>query len=126
MAATTDALLIAAQELSLPELDRLADGLAVLRARRAVEADQPGDDDLIGLIRAAVPLGLLRRAADLRRKRRAGVLSPDEHDELVSLTDLIEQRNARRLLYLAQLAHRRGRTLEQTIADLGIQAPEIE
>ena len=126
MAVSADALLRAAQQLSLAELDRLADGLAVLRARRAIETNPQSEAELIRQIREAVPPVLLHRAATLRRKRRAGKLTPEEHDELVRLTDLIEQLTARRVLHLAQLAQQRGVTLEQAMADLGLRAPAVE
>ena len=126
MAATADALLRAAQQLSLAELDRLADGLAVLRARRAIETSQESETELIRLIRETVPPVLLHRAGELRSKRRSDGLTPGEHDELVRLTDLIEQLNARRVLHLAQLAQQRGVTLEQAMAALGLRAPDVE
>jgi hypothetical protein len=126
MTATSDALVQAAQALSFPELEHLVDRLVVLRTRRAIEDSRTSEADLITLIHEAVPSVLLRRSGELRAKRRAGKLAETERDELVRLTDLIEQLNAQRVLHLAQLAHLRGVTLEQAMAELGIHAPAIE
>jgi hypothetical protein len=56
----------------------------------------------------------------LAGKRSAETLSPAEHDELLALTHLIEEANARRLGHLLELARLRGVTLDEVVRDLGI------
>jgi len=61
-----------------------------------------------------------RRYNDLVAKRRAGDLSPDEHAELVGLSDQVEEANARRVGRLVELARLRGISPSALLSDLGI------
>jgi len=56
-------------------------------------------------------------------KRRAEMLSPDEQEDLIRLSDEIEEANARRIGHLVELARLRGMNLSALMAELGITAP---
>ncbi len=56
-------------------------------------------------------------------KRRAETLTHDEQQELIALSDRIEEANARRIEYLVELARLRGTTLDELMGQLGIKAP---
>ena len=61
------------------------------------------------------------RYDQLLAKRRTETLTPEELDELISLSDQIEAANVRRIKYLAELARLRNSTVSALIAELGIK-----
>lgn len=54
-------------------------------------------------------------------KRQAETLTPEELDELISLSDQIEAANVRRVKYLAELARLRNTSVSVLITELGIR-----
>ncbi len=79
--------------------------------------------ELLQRINAGPGEDVWRRYHDLVAKRRADALSPDEHAELIGLSDQIEQANASRLGHLVELARLRGTSLPVLMHELGITAP---
>jgi hypothetical protein len=94
----------------------------VLRAvRERLGAPANGDEtDLIQRINAGLPAATWRRYHELAAKRQAETLSPAEQQELIGLSDRIEQANAQRMRSLSDLARLRGTTLEQLLSEFGI------
>ena len=64
-----------------------------------------------------------QRYHELVTKRRAESLTPNEHQELLTLTDQLENANARRVANLIELAKLRNTSLEALMRDLDITAP---
>lgn len=64
-----------------------------------------------------------RRYNELIAKRRAEILTPDEHAALIALSDQIEELNARRIECLAALARLRQTSLSALMQQLGITTP---
>ena len=64
-----------------------------------------------------------RRYHELVARRRAETLTEAEYEELVSLTDEVELANARRMENLAELAKLRRASLDDLMAELGLQDP---
>ena len=64
-----------------------------------------------------------RRYTELIAKRRAETLTPDEHAALITLSDQIEELNARRIEFLAELARLRQTSLSEIMRQLGIKSP---
>lgn len=60
---------------------------------------------------------------ELIAKRRAEILTPEEHATLITLSDQIEEANARRIEALAELARLRQTSLEELMSDLGLKEP---
>lgn len=54
-------------------------------------------------------------------RRRTGELTPEEHQELLRLTEEAEQLQAERIERLAQLARLRGKPLRAIMDELGIR-----
>ncbi len=54
-------------------------------------------------------------------KRQAETLTADEHQRLIEISDQLEALNIERIQALVQLAGLRQQSLEDTMADLGIQ-----
>lgn len=57
--------------------------------------------------------------------RQDGHLSEAEHQELLSLSDRLEQANAKRMGVLAELAKRRQVPVEQLMHEVGITQPTL-
>lgn len=56
-------------------------------------------------------------------KRQVETIIPEEMEEVIQITDQIEQRDAQRLAALVELAQLRGATLDALMATLGIPPP---
>lgn len=56
-------------------------------------------------------------------RRRAESLTPAEQQELIRMSDLLENANARRIANLIELAKLRGASLEAVMRELDISAP---
>lgn len=64
-----------------------------------------------------------QRYDELIGRRQAETLTPDEHDELLHLSDEAERIHAERIAALATLAQLRQTTLPHLMHDLGITSP---
>lgn len=53
-------------------------------------------------------------------RRQAETLTPDEQTELIALSDRLEEANAQRIGYLAELARVRHTTLDAVMSELGL------
>src|SRR5688500_4241180 len=76
--------------------------------------------DLLRQINVGLPAESWALYRQLLGKRDAEALTPAEQQQLVDLSDAIEEANARRLGHLAELARLRGVELETLLRDLGI------
>lgn len=82
---------------------------------------KPVETRLLRKINQDLPSDLRQRYSDLIEKREAEALTPEEHTELLDLTDRVEQLEARRVKYLAKLARLRNATVTELIQELGIR-----
>ena len=115
-------LLKAVEQLDLPELEQFVAQVIALRARRQAPTLPAAEADLLARINQALPVEIQQRYDELVAKRRAEHLSPEEHAELLRLTDQIEQREAERVQQFGQLAQVRGVSLSRLLHDLGLHA----
>ncbi|MBM4467689.1 MAG: STAS/SEC14 domain-containing protein [Chloroflexi bacterium] len=120
---STDELLKAAGQLSQTELEQFALQIVALRARRQAPSLPQGEAGLLFKINRGLPPAVQKRYDELVAKRRAESLTSDEYDELLRLTDQIENLEARRVEYLAELARLRQTSLTELMEDLGIRPP---
>ncbi len=79
--------------------------------------------ELLTKIRQGIPADLQRRFDDLIGKRRGRTISQAEYEELLRLTEQIEDLDARRVEYLAELARLRETTVPVLMKDLGLKTP---
>jgi len=114
----------AAEQLSPEELERFADEVAALRARRKAPLLTPDESTLFALINRSLAEADRRRLEELGRQRSDETLTPDEHRELLTLQQRLEARHVDRMRALAQLAELRGVTLTTVMDQLGIQFPD--
>ena len=120
---TLDEFLNAANQLSEPELDALLKQLWLLRARRRAPILPEQETHLLTQINQGIPADLHQLYQALTDKRDAETLTDEEYEELLQLSDRIEQITAQRLEALVNLATLRQVPLPQLMDDLGIQSP---
>ena len=118
-----DELLKAVEQLSLPELEQFVLQVIALQARRKAPSLPQDEAKLLLKINQGVPPDIQKRYDELIAKRRAETLTPDEHSELLRLTDQVEETEAKRMEYMAELARLRKTSLTALMKDLGIRPP---
>lgn len=118
-----DALLNGVEQMNTQDLERFANQVLVIRARRRAPTLPRRESELLQQINQRLPVELEHKFGVLTAKRRSETLTPDEHQELLELVDEIEQRDAKRVEYLAELAQLRNVPLRTLMAQLGIQPP---
>ena len=116
-------ILKAIDQLDEQELDELVSGVLKLRAQRRAPALSKEESELLLRINEGTPPGLRTRYWELIEKRRDETLTPDEYQELLQLTELVEGLQVERVRNLVKLAQLRGVTLDQLMQDLGIKPP---
>ncbi len=116
-------LLKAVEQLTRPERDRFVDDVAALRVSTRAPRLSRTESDLLTKINQGVPADLQSRYDGLITKRRGGTISEDEYNELLRLTEEVEDLDARRVEYLAELARLRETTVPALMQDLGITTP---
>ncbi|HEY1376531.1 MAG TPA: hypothetical protein VGF55_07040 [Gemmataceae bacterium] len=116
-----DDLLDAARQLDPDEFGRFVARVLDLRAERQAPRLSAAEADLLLRINAGLPDELRQRWDELGQKRRAETLTPDEHADLLRLTEEVERRQADRLAALTELAQLRRVSLAAVMDQLGVQ-----
>ena len=114
-------ILNAALQLPRPELERFAARLFALKAREETPNLSEAETRLLLKINQDIPPLARRRMNGLIEKRSAGVITPDELEELIQLTEQSEEIGVERLQCLAELAALRNVTLDELMRQLGIK-----
>jgi hypothetical protein len=83
------------------------------------------EGNLLQKIGQTLPPAIQQRYNDLRAKLQAETLTPAEHQELLNLTDIMEQFDAERLQHLLALAQLRQVSLPELMEQLNISAPAV-
>lgn len=114
---SSEELLKAVEQLSPPDLEKFVSQVLVLQAQRKAESE------LLQKIHQSIPSDTQNYYDELIAKRQAETLTPEEHSELLHLTEQIEKLQAQRIEYLAELARLRGTSLTALMENLGIPMP---
>ncbi len=120
---STEQLLRAVEQLPPDELTTFVDQILALHARRESPHLNQSEAALLQQINQALPDDVQRRFDALVVKRQTERITPGELQELIRLTEQIEQQDARRLAALGDLARVRGTTVPVLMDTLGIQPP---
>jgi hypothetical protein len=121
---STEQLLQAVERLPASELDAFVARVNALRARREVPRLSQEETSLLLLInRARLEPDQQARFDELVAKRQDETISAEELQELIQVTDAIEQHDVERLEALRDLAQLRGITVPELMDSLGIKAP---
>lgn len=121
---STDQILSAMEQLSPAELKKLVPQVIALGAARRAPHLEPEESKLLTRVNEGLPADLKSRLPELEEKRDTGLLTETEAEELLTLSDRVEQLHAERLEALADLAKLRGITLTALMDQLGIRFPD--
>jgi hypothetical protein len=120
---STEQLLRAVERLPPQDLEAFVAQVIALRAQRSAPHLSPEETALLRHINASLAPDLQRHFDELIAKRQAETISPNELQELVQLTEQIEEQDAQRLAALGDLARLRKMTIPALMDLLGIRAP---
>lgn len=121
---SADDLLRAIQRLGMREREQLLARILVLRAKRSAPSLPARETELLLKINQGLPEQDTHRYQALMGKRRAGTLTPEEHRELLRLTDMAEAIQAERVRNLSELARLRRTSVSAVMDELGLQPAE--
>src|SRR5437870_12981635 len=117
---TMEDLLAALEGLEPAEADKVSRHLLHLQARRKAPHLSEREAELLHEIYRARRPGFQERFHELNARRRAFVLTPAEHEELLQLVDEAEAFTVRRLEALVELAQLRQIPLSRLMKQLGL------
>ena len=118
---STEQLLHAVERLPPQELATFVAQVLALRAQRAAPHLSQAETALLLQINRVVPADRQRRFDELVAKRQAETITPDELQELIAITDQIEERDGQRLAALVELAQLRQTSVSTLMDALGIK-----
>jgi hypothetical protein len=120
---SSEELLKVVAQLSLPDLERFVSQVILLQAQRKTSNLPQAEAELLLKINQGIPSDTQKYYDELITKREAETLTPDQHNQLLELTEQIEKLQAQRIEYLAELARLRKTSLTALMENLGIQMP---
>jgi hypothetical protein len=115
-----DKLVEGLEQLDDQDLNEVVDRLIAAQARRQAPHLSKLESDLFAVINRGLAEGEQRRLDELISRRKQELLTPDEHAELVSWIERIEQLDAERVEALIALARFRNVSVHTLMAQLGI------
>jgi hypothetical protein len=87
-------------------------------------ANQNVEPELLMKINQRLPAALQARFDELVARRQDEILTIEEHEELLRLTEQVEFMDVTRIEALAELAQLRGISVDELMNQLGIRPPE--
>jgi hypothetical protein len=119
---TQSDLLQAASQLPPQELEDFVAEITAIYRQRQASARSP-EEALIETIHRSLSPKLQARWDELIRKRDEASLIPIEYDELLELTEQVEELNVQRITALSTLAQSRGLDLRSMMQELNLPEP---
>lgn len=113
-------LLVGVQQLDSTAFEQFVDQVMLLRAKRRASSLPKDEAELLQQINQGLPEETQVRFAELKSKRQEETLTADEHDELLSIVDKIEERDTERLHALTKLAEIRNLSVRSLLEQLGL------
>jgi Na+/phosphate symporter len=117
-------ILDAVKQLPPNELEDFVNQVLIFQAQRRTDNLPDIELRLLKNIYRKFPPKKFASLNQLREKLEKADLSENEYSELTSLTDSLEEFQARRVKNLVELAKIRGLKLEEMMAQLGIKFPD--
>jgi hypothetical protein len=114
-------LLQAVQQLSLPELEQFVTDLIAVKAKKKAPHLSHNEAELLLKINQGISPNLEQDYQNLIDKKNQEVLTDAEYQELIKLTDIVENYQAQRLEYLVKLAQLRQVSLSDLMTQLEIK-----
>ena len=116
-------LLDSAAQLDTPELEYLVSEVLALQAKRRAPCLSKDEAARLQKINQGLPPDVQHQYDTLIEKLQEETLTSDEHQELITMNDQIEESDAERVKNLATLAQLRNVSITALMKDLGIQSP---
>ena len=117
---SSEQLLNAAGQMPRREFNRFVEAVLRLRANHERGKLSVGEAELLSKINQPVPADVQQRYDELIERRDARLLSTDEQQELLCLTDQVELLEAERMKRLIELAQLRQVSLDEVFKQLGL------
>jgi hypothetical protein len=107
-------------QLDTSELENFAFRINAALAQRKAPNLSERETELLQRINQGLPERIYQRSQELSGKLEDETLAEEEHRELLSLVELIEQADAERMNYLVELAQIRETPLDNLMTELGL------
>ncbi|WP_271254867.1 hypothetical protein [Pseudanabaena sp. Chao 1811] len=120
-----DQLLAGVAQLDTPDLEKLLIQVRQVLAHRQKPNLPAIEIELLQKINQTLPDEVQQQYNGLSEKMRLGVITPNEHQELLKLIDIVEQNDADRLQHLIQLAQLRNISLPELMQQLDIHPQPV-
>jgi len=120
-----DDMLKGVAQLEPNELEQIVNKLLALQAQQRAVSLSKTETDLLQEINRGLPPNVRTRYHDLSTKLHEETITPAEHEELLQLTDQIEQTDGERLRALIALAQLRRVSIDTLMDQLGIHRPSV-
>ena len=107
------------------ELEQVVNRLIAIQARQRAVSLSTTETDLLQQINQGLPPTIRPRYEELNAKLHEETITPAEHEELLQLSDQIEQADAERLRHLIALAQLRQVSIDTLMDQIGIRQPPV-
>ena len=120
-----DQLLTGVAQLDTPDLEKLLVQVRQVLAHRQNPSLPALEIELLQKINQALPEEIQQKYNDLNAKMRSQTITPDEHQDLLKLIDVVEQADGDRLQNLIQLSQLRNISLSELMKHLQIHPQPV-
>lgn len=117
-----DDLVTSLSKMDMSELKNFADKMNHLVDLRHDTTSDEAEREVIQQIKDIIPASVVRRFKQLKKKQGSGILTPKEQEEMILLTDFMEEKSAERVFLIGLLAKKRN----VSVAELIKQFPLIK
>lgn len=120
-----DQLLTGVAQLDTPDLEKLLIQVRQVLAHRQNPSLPALELELLQKINQALPEEIQQKYNDLSAKMRSQTITPEEHQDLLKLIDVVEQADGDRLQHLIQLSQLRNISLAELMKQLQIHPKPV-
>ena len=120
-----DQLLTGVAQLNTPDLEQLLIQIQQVLAHRQNPSLPTLELELLQKINQALPEEIQQKYNDLSAKMRSQTITPEEHQDLLKLIDVVEQADGDRLQNLIKLSQLRNISLAELMQQLQIQPQPV-
>jgi hypothetical protein len=120
-----DQLLTGVAQLDTPDLEQLLIQIQQVLAHRQNPSLPALELELLQKINQALPEEIQQKYNDLSAKMRSQTITPEEHQDLLKLIDVVEQADCDRLQHLIKLSQLRNISLTELMQQLQIHPQPV-
>lgn len=120
-----DQLLTGVAQLDTPDLEKLLIQVRQVLAHRQNPSLPALELELLQKINQALPEEIQQKYNDLSAKMRSQTITPEEHQDLLKLIDIVEKADGDRIQHLIQLSQLRNISLAELMKQLQIHPQPV-